>query len=111
MNEIEKAIETLMDFSKCVRVKADGAYSTNDFVEARDLAISALKAQQADAWIPLSKKLPEDGKKLLVSIGNEVYRATRHEGWWYVYYPQGQKLVSHVDAWKPLPEPWKEEQP
>ena len=46
MTEAE-ALEILSDFSRCVRVKADGAYETNDFLDAKDLAINALEKQIA----------------------------------------------------------------
>lgn len=91
MNEIEKAIQAINDFN---------SYKISKYELASHFKtiLSALEQQLNDRWIPANEQLPEDGKKLLVSIGNEVYRATRHEGWWYAYYPQGQKLVSHVDA-------------
>lgn len=41
-----EAIEVLKDFNKCVVAKADGAYETNDFIHARDMAIKALEELQ-----------------------------------------------------------------
>lgn len=42
-----EAIEVLKDFNRCVRAKSDGAYETNDFIKAREMAINALEKQVA----------------------------------------------------------------
>lgn len=46
MSEIEKAIEILSDFSKQVKAKSDGAYEYTNFIEAKKVAITALREKQ-----------------------------------------------------------------
>lgn len=103
----------MVDINKAISYIQNMDLSTfNDKKEAEeavDLITSILQQQLNNEWIPVSSGLlPADCKKLLISIGTEVYRGTRYEGWWYVYYPYGQRLESHVDAWKQLPESYKE---
>jgi hypothetical protein len=116
--EIEKAIETLKDFNECVRVKADGAYATIDFVEARVLAISVLQQQLTNGWIPVSERLPDS------DVSTRVYATIRYKEtghirtdrlhWFFGYFKNlnGSRLSEkyEVIAWKPdrLPEPYKE---
>ena len=41
-----EVIEVLSDFNKCVCVKADGAYETDEFIKAKNAAIQALEEIQ-----------------------------------------------------------------
>ena len=41
-----EVIEVLSDFNKCVCVKADGAYETDEFIKAKNAAIEALEEIQ-----------------------------------------------------------------
>ena len=117
MNEIEKAIEELKE-----------QYANDECVIGADticLAITALEAQKADMWVMVSERLPDcehgyESKEVLYQLKNT---GTIESG----YYCSGGKLrdryfrhlrdssegvdISDVVAWKPLPEPWKEEQP
>jgi len=122
MNEIEKAIETLKDFNKCVTTKADGSYSTVDFVEARVLAISALQQQLTNGWIATSERLPEgkefeitdeDGETMYRHVLCQLTRGTNtfdigfyQDGDWFDAYAFGSM---DVIAWQPLPSTWKGE--
>ena len=63
------------------------------------------------AWIPCSERLPEEKKEVLISADGELYIAEYEmdhgKGYWseVVEY----RNVTDVDAWMPLPEPYKEE--
>ena len=65
-------------------------------------------------WIPCSEKLPEDESYILVSFENATMPdIARYEGG--TFYPgDGEKPYSSygifVNAWTPLPEPYREEQ-
>jgi len=68
---IERAIEALNDFNKCVKAKADGAYETNDFVKARELVIPALEKQMPKK--PEFYGDSEDGKLLCPSCNEDLW--------------------------------------
>lgn len=79
---------------------------------ACDVAISALEAQQADIWVPLWKKMPDNY--------SEVYVTTQIGEVYHLFYSNNQfqfgnyssDLICHSTiAWMPfyIPEPWKEE--
>lgn len=63
------------------------------------------------AWIPCSDRMPEEKKEVLISADGELYIAEYEidhgKGYWseVVEY----RNVTDVDAWMPLPEPYKEE--
>ena len=63
------------------------------------------------AWIPCSERLPEEKKEVLISADGELYIAEYEmdhgKGYWNEVIEYG--YVMGVDAWMPLPEPYKEE--
>jgi len=72
-------------------------------------------------WIPINEKLPGKGEYILVSFANEgfslpdiaVYEVDSNENG--VFYPADRNspyssIGVFVNAWMPLPEPYKEEQ-
>ena len=74
-----------------------------------------MKALEQTRWIPCSERLPEEGKRYLVSAiwkdkdfeKSAVYDAVYgSDGLWhsYNYEPVSYKVI----AWQPLPEPYKE---
>jgi hypothetical protein len=101
-----EAIETL----KLMQAQVEWEYPM-EYSAAIDEAIKALEAQE---WIPCKKRLPED-----VEIGEEyptVIFSTKDAVYcgFYEYYYGGNwwaaedYIVNDVIAWKPLPEPYKE---
>lgn len=66
--------------------------------------------QQQTGWIPCSERLPEDESYVLVSEdGDDVYIAyfdLEKYDWYYTTY-EGNCHKVKVDAWMPLPEPYK----
>lgn len=120
--EIEKAIEVLRDFNRCVKAKADGAYETTDFINAKETAISALEQQLTNGWIPVSEQSPKHtgDYNVTVGVGSELgyfeevrtYRYEIHNGKnphkkWII--PNNFHETVNVIAWQPLPEPYKED--
>lgn len=64
------------------------------------------------AWIPCSDRMPEEKKEVLISADGELYIAEYEidhgKGYWseVVEY----RNVTDVDAWMPLPEPYRGEE-
>ena len=100
---------------------------TGEILEALDMAISALKKQEEDRWIPVTERLPEEKdagilKKLgtnkrsdyvLATVEVEGERMTvmacTYDGKWYwnmEYAFPDYKII----AWRPLPEPYEAEE-
>ena len=79
--------------------------------------VSWLK-QLANPWIPVTERLPETNDYILISFGNyplsDIGRYEVDAEGSGAFYP-GNKDVSYasigvfVNAWMPLPEPWKGE--
>jgi len=58
-------------------------------------------------WIPVSEKLPEKEDLYLVSVKNEHERRYSKTCW---FHGNGNWFARQdVEAWKPLPEPYREE--
>ena len=105
----EEALEILMsDKPKDI--------DTEEFAEAYEMAVVALKR---DSWIPTTERLPENGEYVLLSfeeldvpdIGK--YYVTDGDGAFLFNY-EGEELGLQddltVNAWMPLPAPYREEQ-
>ena len=80
--------------------------------KALDMAIKAL--EQAPKWIPVSERLPEENKTVIASTKYGVYpeaRYTKEDGWEWAYESGADYWVDldEVEAWMPLPEPYKAE--
>lgn len=62
-------------------------------------------------WIPVSERLPEVGRNVLLSVGKGLYTAEgelKHDGTWVQY--RWSANIENVDAWAEMPEPWKGEE-
>ena len=86
--------------------RADSAIAS-----ALEIGLRVKKLPSAQQWIPCSERLPESNQCVLVSIKGEVdvdwiaVNSTGY-GWWY----RCMKDVMSVEAWMPLPEPYKGEE-
>ena len=85
--------------------------------EAIDMAIEALSAEAVQEWIPVSERLPDSDRPVLVTIqwtdfdrevtvgeywDNPTKAAPESEKGWGTY-------GDHVTAWREMPEPWRGE--
>lgn len=86
---------------------------TEETVEAIKIGICALKETQ---WIPISERLPEDESYILVSFKNstmpDIARYEENDEGGTFYQGDDEKSYSSygffVNAWMPLPKPYKE---
>ena len=96
----EEAIEHL----KNIKIYSFQDGYTDEAGEALDMAIKALEAQE---WIPCSERLPDSKEYVLVTDYGETNIGRRFCGKWWLDYC-GDKMKD-VTAWMPLPEPYKAE--
>jgi len=77
-------------------------------------AVNAQPTIDPVKWIPVTERLPEEGKQVLVcDDGGFIYTAegeTRSDGEWQWYESVEYRPMDDVVAWMPLPEPWKGEE-
>lgn len=76
------------------------------------------KAQERTRWIPVTERLPEENKSVLLymksrsSSGTCIQTGSIDKGFWFTQsYPGLQGIANrefHVMAWMPLPEPYTE---
>ena len=76
-------------------------------ITALNMAIEALK--QEPRWIPVSERLPEINKDILVCDRDEDIYISHLTQYNNFFSKQGDEIRG-VKAWMPLPEPYKEEE-
>ena len=122
---IERALELLPQMRDSEWITAVGqvtAIYTDEAKEVFNTAISALEKQEKDRWISVSERLPEDeyvliskkptklsGSKWSVGIGIRMADPRSGKIQWR---DSGFGVIQDdkVLAWRPLPEPFQEEE-
>ena len=101
-----------------------------DWIRVSEVRESLIAVPSAQQWIPVTERLPEEDKNVLVSVHFLGLDQKHKTGWndhikenWYVdiashidgdwtSYSDEYKVASNrhiIVAWMPLPEPWKGE--
>ena len=94
-----------------------------EILDAHRLAISALEKQEQDRWIPAKERPPETTDEVLTTYINNGNRKKRYvetatyypddgEGIWSSPWDEYRVAGTAVEvlAWRPLPEPYTEEE-
>lgn len=75
-----------------------------------------LRRRREGKWIPCSKRLPEDGERVLVTTAwKDVTIAKRvdpplKDTAWITYESEDTGTIDEIIAWMPLPQPWRDKQ-
>lgn len=88
-------------------------YEPSDIGAFENIIDKLPSAQPEPRWIPVSERLPEPRVDVWVNsdIGQIQGYYEEHVGVWYASFGQGRDYLELiVNAWMPLPEPYKEEQ-
>ena len=113
---IEKALQLLPQMRDSQWVTAVGqvtAIYTDEAKEAFNMAISALEKQEQDRWIPVTERLPElDTDVLITDQYGNVWQATYVDWCGIERFVSAEESITLEDviAWRPLPEPYTEEE-
>ena len=88
-----------------------------EILDAHRLAISALEKQEQDRWIPITEQMPEENDFVLVTVSGEDVRGCEWKDsmalavWTNQWNLVDANLVSYtISAWRPLPEPYQEDE-
>ena len=131
--EVSRAID-LIDDKMCWGRGTFSAHhmpERDEYWQAGEMAINALKKQEGDRWISVTERLPEEDKDVLVTVHFLGLKQTHPNGWndhikpsFYVdiakHYSGEWSSASDeykvarsrhiVTAWRHLPEPFREEE-
>ena len=97
-------------------LQRNAVFCDAELEDALTLAISALKKQEQDRWIPVTERLPEKDCECRVTEGDfkSVFDChwNNHKKQFEVWsaYEDDYVLVANVIAWKPKEEPYKAEE-
>ena len=96
-------------FPKCVNNKPE-------CFQAIEMAISALEKQEQDRWIPVTERLPEEDCSCRVTEGDfksvfDCYWSNHKKQFeFWSYYNDCYMPITNVTAWKPIEEPYTEDE-
>lgn len=113
MDELIKrqdALDALCDACTLASVKSECIFKNLESCMDHNAILDVPAVEEQ--WIPCSERLPEIGQSVLLSVGG-MYSAEgclREDGDWAQFRWDAIQRKDMVGAWKPLPEPYKEEQ-
>ena len=84
----------------------------NELKVLREKIRVLLEKQEQARWIPVTERLPEVGQSVMITVGG-IYTAEgclKDDGNWCQFRWSAEHKPAIVGAWKPLPEPYTEEE-
>ena len=109
MNVLEKILEEIEDHA----IEFESFGMCDDYVSvgwAKEIIRSHMDdvADSKNGWIPVSEKLPEDERMVLVTCQTKKGIRSTNRAYYDGKFLHGSGSMSGVTAWQPLPEPYKE---
>lgn len=114
-----EAIKVLLNEWKCIdrndgincNRKCESCDLVMDSAVLKDAYNLAIKALEAQEWVPCKERLPEVGRSVLFSRRSMCTRegCLQADGKWWQYWWYELLNADQVTAWKPMPEPYREE--
>ena len=77
----------------------------DEYWQAGEMAIDALKKQEEDRWISVTERLPEYGTEVLTQLSDNDIVTN-----WVIDEEDEEWFEDDVIAWRPLPELFQEEE-
>jgi len=101
-----------------IRLRLDHELSKEEYERLKkgcaEQPIILLPKESAQQWIPCSERLPEDEQEIIFStktgrVHSGRYHDDNSANQWYSHLDRCRAWNNVVDAWMPLPEPYKGE--
>ena len=105
--------QAIAEFKDRLRISAMNKYADliPEYIEAMQLAISALEKQEKDRWIPVTERLPEENGTYMACYEDATVLLDWFNGKWFFYRTNpAVEETGTIIAWRPLPEPYTEEE-
>ena len=105
--------QAIAEFKDRLRISAMNKYADliPEYIEAMQLAISALEKQEKDRWIPVTERLPEENGTYMACYEDATVLLDWFNGKWIFYRTNpAVEETGTIIAWRPLPEPYTEEE-
>lgn len=81
--------------------------------KANDMALEIEELRDQLKWIPIIEREPDTTDHVLVTVkwAEDDYEVTELDYWVTKKYPTtvGREIIDHIIAWKPMPQPYKEQ--
>jgi len=112
--EVSRAID-LIDDKMCWGRGTFSAHhmpERDEYWQAGEMAIEALKKQEEDRWVSVTERLPEENGRYIICYEDTTTFLDYFNGKWF--FPLGKHAMAceetgTIVAWRPLPEPFQEE--
>ncbi|RHR72609.1 DUF551 domain-containing protein [Eubacterium sp. AF15-50] len=96
-------------FNKTVGVVMASLLPQNEKRELIDSIRAMEKETKNNGWIPCSERLPEDGTRVIACFKHGLVTELKYKSAG-IFEGINEYVAEVIDAWMPLPEPYREEQ-
>lgn len=106
-------IEAIKEFKERITLAENEGQADTipEYIEAMNMAISALEKQEQDRWIPVTERLPEENGTYLACYEDATVLLDWFNGKWFFYRTNpAVEETGTIIAWRPLPEAYEAEE-